>query len=36
MMCSQTRLLPNLRSAADRNEMLAAILAAEDEVIRQL
>ena len=36
MMCSQTPLLPNLRSATDRDDMLAAILAAEAEVIRQL
>ena len=34
MMCSQTRLLPNLRSATDRDEMLAVLLAAEDEIIR--
>jgi len=36
MMCSQTPLLPNLRSAAARDEMLAALLAAEQAVIREL
>ncbi len=36
MMCSQTGLLSSLRSAADHDEMLAVLLVAEDEIIRQL